>query len=66
MGSPWESGPRGTGPRRPPRPPQRPPPPRGRWVLWLALVLGTAALVGFLAWRFPDALYSEPDRVRLV
>jgi aspartyl protease family protein len=34
--------------------------------LWLALVLGTGALVAFLAWRFPDALYSEQDRVRLV
>ncbi len=57
MGSPW-----GTGPRRPPRPP----PPRGGWVWWLALVLGTGALVAFLAWRFPDALYSERDRVQLV
>lgn len=53
MGGPW-----GSGPRRPPR--------RGGWVIWLALVLGVAALAGFLAWRFPDAIYSEHDRVRLV
>ncbi len=53
MGGPW-----GSGPRRPPR--------RGGWVWWLAPVLGTGALVAFLAWRFPDALYSEQDRVRLV
>ena len=57
MGGPW-----GTGPRRPPRPP----PPRGGWVLWLALVLGAGALVALLAWRFPDPLYSAQDRVRLV
>ncbi len=53
MGGPW-----GSGPRRPPS--------GSRWVRWLALVLGTAALVGFLAWRFPDAIYGELDRVRLV
>ncbi len=53
MGGPW-----GSGPRRPPR--------RGGWVWWLALGLGTSALVAFLAWRFPDALYAEQDRVRLV
>ncbi|MHA1152815.1 MAG: retropepsin-like aspartic protease family protein [Alphaproteobacteria bacterium] len=34
--------------------------------MWLALVLGTGALAGFLAWLFPDALYAERDRVRLV
>ena len=34
--------------------------------MWLALVLGTGALLAFLAWRFPDALYAERDRVRLV
>ena len=53
MGGPW-----GSGPRRPP--------PKGRWIWWLALVLGTSALVAFLAWRFPDAIYGEQDRVRLV
>ncbi len=57
MGGPW-----GSGPRRPPRPRPR----KGRWVWWLAPVLGTAALVAFLAWRFPGALYGERDRVRLV
>ena len=57
MGGPW-----GSGPRRPPHPPST----RGRWILWLALVLGTGALAGFLAWLFPDALYAERDRVRLV
>jgi aspartyl protease family protein len=34
--------------------------------LWLVLALGIGALVAFLAWRFPDAIYSEGDRVRLV
>ena len=53
MGGPW-----GTGPRRSST--------GGRWVLWLALVLGVAALVAFLAWRFPDAIYSDHDRLRLV
>ncbi len=53
MGGPWGSGPRRSSTR-------------GRWVWWLALVLGTAALVAFLAWRFPGALYGERDRVRLV
>ncbi len=53
MGGPW-----GSGPRRPQR--------KGGWVWWLALVLGTTALVAFLVWRFPDALYAEQDRVRLV
>jgi aspartyl protease family protein len=57
------SGPWGTGP---PRPPSRGPSPGTRWLWWLALALGVGALVGFLAWRFPDAIYSEPDRVRLV
>ncbi len=57
MGGPW-----GSGPRHPPRPPS----PKGRWLWWLALVLGFGALVGFLAWRFPGALYGEQDRVRLV
>ena len=56
------SGPWGTGPARPP---QRPPP-RARWLWWLALALGVGVLVAFLAWRFPDAIYSELDRVRLV
>ena len=56
MGGPWRGG-----PRPPPRPSRR-----GRRVWWLALVLGTAALVAFLAWRFPGALYGEQDRVRLV
>ncbi len=58
MGGPW-----GTGSRRPPRPPS---PSGGRWVWWLALALGTGALVAFLTWRFPGALYGEQDRVRLV
>ena len=35
-------------------------------MLWLALVLGVAALVAFLAWRFPDAIYSDHDWLRLV
>ena len=61
MGGPW-----GSGPRRPPRPPPRPPPTGGRWLWWLAPGLGIGALVAFLAWRFPDALYGEQDRVRLV
>jgi aspartyl protease family protein len=52
------SGPWGTGPRRPA--------PRGRWIWWLALALAIGALVAFLAWRFPDAIYGEQDRVRLV
>ena len=52
------SGPWGNGPQRPPS--------RGAWVWWLALVLGVTALVAFLAWRFPDALYAEQDRARLV
>jgi aspartyl protease family protein len=34
--------------------------------LWLTLLLGVAALVAFLAWRFPDAIYSDHDQVRLV
>jgi aspartyl protease family protein len=34
--------------------------------LWLALVLGVGAVVAFLLWRFPDAIYGEHDRVRLV
>ncbi len=51
------SGPWGTGP---------PPPPKSRWLLWLVLVLGIGALVAFLIWRFPDAIYGEQDRVRLV
>lgn len=50
MGGPW-----GTGSRR-----------KSRWVWWLVLVLGTGALVGFLVWRFPDAIYAQQDRVRLV
>lgn len=53
MGGPWESGP-------------RLPPPGSRWVRWLALGLGIGALVAFLAWRFPGALYAEQDRMRLV
>ena len=53
MGGPW-----GSGPRRPAT--------RGRWVWWLVLALGVGALVGFLTWRFPDAIYGEQDRVRLV
>ncbi len=55
-------GPWGSGPLRPPRHRPR----KGRWVWWVALVLGFGALVAFLAWRFPDALYAEQDRVRLV
>ncbi len=50
MSSPWRTG----------------PPRNSRWVWWLALLLGVGALVAFLAWRFPDALYAEQDRVRLV
>ncbi|MCH8036949.1 MAG: hypothetical protein IIC53_07470, partial [Proteobacteria bacterium] len=46
MGGPW-----GTGSRR-----------KSRWVWWLVLVLGTGALVGFLVWRFPDAIYAQQDR----
>ncbi len=53
MSGPWKEG-----PRRPPS--------RGGWVWWLAPALGIGALVAFLAWRFPDALYSEQNRVRLV
>ena len=30
------------------------------------MALGVGALVAFLAWRFPDAIYGERDRVRLV
>ena len=51
------SGPWGTGP---------PPPPKSRWLLWLVLALGIGALVAFLIWRFPDAIYGEQDRVHLV
>ena len=53
MGDPW-----GGGPRRPSS--------GGGWVLGLALALGVAALVGFLAWRSPGTLYSDHDRMRLV
>ena len=56
MSGPWGSGPR----------PPRHAPARGRWLLWLVLALGVGALVVFLAWRFPDAIHSERDRVRLV
>ena len=35
-------------------------------MLWLALVLGLTALVAFLAWRFPDAIYSDHDWSRIV
>jgi aspartyl protease family protein len=51
MGGPW-----GTGPRRSSS--------GGGWALWL--VLATAALVAFLAWRFPDAIYSDSDWARIV
>jgi aspartyl protease family protein len=34
--------------------------------LWLALLLGIGALVAFLLWRFPDAIYDEQDQVHLV
>ncbi len=54
MSGPWDQG------------PQRPPQPRGRWLLWAVLALGIGALVAFLLWRFPGALYGEQDRVRLV
>lgn len=53
MGGPW-----GTGPRRSPT--------AVGWLLWLALVLGVVALVAFLAWRFPDAIYSDNDWARVV
>ena len=53
MGGPW-----GEGSQRPPR--------KGGWLLWLVLALGIGALVAFLIWRFPDAIYGEQDRVRLV
>ena len=36
------------------------------WILWLALALGIGALVAFLLWRFPDAIYDEQDQVHLV
>ncbi len=52
------SGPWGKGPRRSPG--------QGRWALWLVLALGVGALVAFLVWQFPDAIYDEQDRVRLV
>lgn len=42
------------------------PPPRGRRAAWLVLMLGVAALLAFLAWRFPDALTSESGRARFV
>ena len=51
------SGPWGSNPRHPPR--------KGGWVLWLVLALGIGALIAFLSWRFPDAIYGERDRVRL-
>jgi len=53
MGRPW-----GERPRRPSR--------NSGWILWLALLLGIGALVAFLLWRFPDAIYDERDQVHLV
>ena len=35
-------------------------PPSG-WIWWLALMLGVAALVGFLAWQYPDAIEDRDD-----
>ncbi len=46
--------------RRPGRAPSR-----GRWWLWPALVLGVVALVAYLDWRFPDALSSGGDWMRV-
>jgi len=37
----------------------------GGW-LWLALLAGGVALIGFLAWRFPGALAGEDGRMRMV
>lgn len=54
MGGPWDTG------RR------HPPPRKGRWVWFLAMAVGIGALVAFLSWRFPDALYAEQDWMRLV
>ncbi len=49
MSGPWRTGPTRAPPHRLP--------PGGRWLWWLALALGVGALVSFLAWRFPDAIY---------
>ncbi len=54
MGDPW-------GPGR-----RRASSPSGRWLLWLALVLGVVALVAFLAWRYPGAASSEYGWARVV
>ena len=53
MANPWDSG-----PKRSSNIPG--------WVIWLVLLAGVAALVGFLMWRFPDALHSDGDWSRLV
>ncbi len=53
MSGPWNAGPKRAGNS-------------GGWILWLTLLAGVAALVGFLMWRFPDALYSDGDHSRLV
>jgi len=53
MSGPWDPDPRRA-------------PARGRGVLWLVLMLGVAALVAFLAWRFPGAIDSNYEWSRIV
>ena len=48
------------------RPPDRASAPTRGAYLWLALVVAVLALVGFLAWRFPDAVASGDDWPRVV
>ena len=44
-------------------PPRSPGPSPWRW--WLGLMLALGALIGYLAWRFPDAVSSERDWMRV-
>ncbi len=39
---------------------------RGSGWSWLALLAAVVALIGFLVWRFPDALAGEDDWMRMV
>jgi aspartyl protease family protein len=61
-----DGGPWGREQPDPPKPPRRSGPPARRWLIWLGLLAGFAALLWVLARAFPGSLEDPHDRMRLI